>query len=62
MSKHFDNWPKKYPKWNDKYPCPAEVTLYRSAVAMLKYNKSFQLPPEPDWDRIWREYQAAQGT
>lgn len=62
MSKYLEGWPKLFPKWNEKYPCPTEVTLYRSAVTMLKYNKAFPLPPKPDWERIWKEYNAAQGT
>jgi len=62
MSKLLENWPKRLPKWNEKYPCPVEVTLYRSAVSMRSLSKNFQLPPEPNWDRIWKEYNAAQRT
>lgn len=54
------NWPKTMPKWNEKYPCPQEVTLYKSAVAMTGIKKDFPIPPFPNFKRIFKEYQDAQ--
>ncbi len=60
MAKYLENFPKKFPAWNENYPCPTEITLYRSAVAMKRAKKDFPLPPEPDFKRIFKEYNDAQ--
>ena len=53
-------WPKKMPKWNDKYPCPQSITLYRSAVAMTGFKKDFRVPKLPDFKQIFKDYNDAQ--
>jgi len=53
-------WPKTMPKWNDKYPCPKEITLYLSAVAMRQIKKDFPIPKFPNFKQIFKEYNDAQ--
>lgn len=53
-------WPKKMPKWNEKFPCPASVTLYKSAVAMTSIKKDFPIPPFPNFEQIFKDYNNAQ--
>tara|TARA_R100000544_G_scaffold35805_1_gene23421 strand:- start:349 stop:534 length:186 start_codon:yes stop_codon:yes gene_type:complete len=60
--KGTENIPKRLPKWNERYPCPTSVTLYMSGLAMRRMSKKFELPPEPDWAKIIKDYRAAQGT
>jgi hypothetical protein len=62
MSKQqlMQDWPKTMPKWNEKYPCPKEVTLYLSAVAMRQFKKDFPIPPFPNFKQIFKQYQDAQ--
>ena len=59
-AKLMENWPKKMPKWNAKYPCPKSVTLYLSAVTMTGFKKDFPIPPFPDFNTIFKEYNDAQ--
>ena len=56
----MEGWPKNMPKWNDKFPCPKEVTLYKSAVSMLGFKKDFPIPPFPNFELIFKQYQDAQ--
>lgn len=58
----LDRIPKRKPKWDAKYPCPKEITLYRSAISMRSFKKDFPIPSEPDWDRIFKEYDEAHRT
>jgi len=53
-------WPKTMPKWNKKFPCPKEVTLYKSAVAMLGIKKDFPIPPHPNFKQIFKDHNDAQ--
>lgn len=49
------HWPKP-PRWSEDFPCPTSVTLYLSGLACRRYNKSFVMPEEPDWKKIWKDY------
>jgi hypothetical protein len=60
MSKYTEGFPTNFPKWNERYPCPTEVTLYMSSIAIKKASKSWPMPPEPDFERIFKEYAIAQ--
>ena len=54
------DWPKAMPKWNDKFPCPTAITLYKSAVAMRGIKQDFPIPPFPNFKQIFKDYQDAQ--
>jgi len=60
MAKYLENFPKKFPTWNENYPCPTEITLYTSAVVMKRMKKDFPLPKHPDFTQIFKEYNDAQ--
>jgi hypothetical protein len=48
------------PKWNEKFPCPTSITLYKSAVAMRQIKKDFPIPPFPNFKQIFKDYKDAQ--
>jgi len=54
------NWPNTMPKWNEKFPCPTAITLYKSAVAMRQIKKDFPIPAFPNFEQIFKEYNDAQ--
>ena len=59
--KGHENIPSRLPKWDEKYPCPIEVTLYISALAVNRMSRGFRIPPEPNWPKIFNEYRESRG-
>ena len=60
MAKYNENFPKTFPKWNENYPCPNEITLYITAHILKRYNRQTPTPALPDFKRIFIEYNDAQ--